>query len=155
MPSDAYAATGAQTTTASPGDTTLAVLAEANHRGFIHDIIFSQSATPADTELQWLVRRLTAVGTEGAGVVPITINDPGGTAAAGLDGAENHTAEPTYTSATEILDFDLNQRATFRWVATPEIGGIVVPATANNGIGVTAISANYSGDTKVTMQWVE
>ena len=154
MAGDVWAVTGTQTTTATPGDTTLAVLASASTRGYIHEWIFSQSATPADTELQWLVRFLTAVGTEGSGVVPASLSDQLGTTVSILDGAENHTGEPTYTSATEMLDFDLNQRATFRWVASPG-GEMVVPGTASNGFGATAISASYSGDTRVTAHWTE
>lgn len=149
---DRYSATGEQTVTATPGDTALAVIAATVTRGQIHDIIFSHAAVPADTVIQWLVRRFTAVGTEGAGVVPIAL-DPGAPAAQ-LDGAENHTVEPTYTAASELFDNDLNQRASFRWVAAPG-GEFVIPAVANNGIGVTPISAAYSGDAKVTAHWQE
>lgn len=149
---DRYAATGEQTVTATPGDTALAVLAVTTTRAKIHDLIFSQSAVPADTVIQWIVRRLTAVGTEGAGVVPVAL-DPDAPAAQ-LDGAENHTVEPTYTAATELHDFDLNQRASFRWVAAPG-GELVIPATATNGIGITPISAAYSGDVKATAHWQE
>lgn len=150
---DKYSATGAQTTTASPGDTTLAIEGDANARAFIGTVIFSQSATPADNVVQWLARRLTAVGTRTT-VTPITISDPGGTAASSMTGAENHTAEPTYTASSELLDFDLNQRATFTFQARPGFE-LVIPATAANGIGFTAISSAYSGDTRVTAHWEE
>ena len=152
--SDTFAVTGTQTTTATPGDTTLAVLGDAAVRGRVFEWIFSQSGTPADNVVQWLVRRLTAVGTEGAGVVPVTLSDPGGTSAGAIDGAENHSVEPTYTAASELLDFDINERATFRWVASPG-GEMVIPATASNGLGATAISATYSGDTRVTAHFTE
>ena len=149
---DRYSATGSQTVTATPGDTALAVLAVIETRGQIHDIIFSHSAAPADTVIQWLVRRFTAVGTEGAGVTPALL-DPGAPAAQ-LDAAEDHTVEPTYTAATELFDNDLNQRASFRWVAAPG-GEFVIPAVATNGIGITPISAAYSGDVRVTAHWQE
>ena len=149
---DRYAATGTQTVTATPGDTALAVLAVTATRGKIHDIIFSHSSSPVDDVIQWLVRRLTAVGTEGAGVTPAPL-DPDAPPAQ-LDGAENHTVEPTYTAATELFDNDLNQRASFRWVAAPG-GEFVIPATATNGIGITPISAAYSGDVRVTAHWQE
>lgn len=150
---DRYGATGSQdVTTASPGDTSLAVLANTATRGRIYDFALTCGGTPADNAIQWLVRRLTAVGTEGAGVTPIALD--GGAPAAQLDGAENHTAEPTYTAASELFDQILNQRAPFRWVAAPG-GELVVPATANNGIGFTAFHASYTGSAEVTAHWLE
>lgn len=150
---DRYGATGnIAAVTASPGDTALAVLATTLTRGKIYDIVFGHGATPADNVIQWLVRRLTAVGTEGAGVVPIAL-DPDAPAAQ-LDGAEGHTVEPTYTAASELFDEPLNQRATFRWVAAPG-GEFVVPATASNGIGITPISAAYTGIASATAHWNE
>jgi len=150
---DHYAATGTiAAVTASPGDTVLAVLANATRRGAIGTVIFSHSATPADNVIQWLARRLTAVGIEGAGVVPIAFD--GAAPAALLDGAEGHTTEPTYTAASELIDEDLNQRATFTWQARPG-GELIVPATASNGIGFTPISAAYTGGARVTAHWYE
>lgn len=150
---DRYAATGnIAAVTATPGDTALAVVANALTRGKIHDIIFSQGAAPADTVIQWLVRRFTVAGTEGGGVTPAPL-DPAAPVAQ-LDGAEGHTVEPTYTAATELFDEDLNQRATFRWVAAPN-GEFVVPATAANGIGITPISAAYTGIASASAHWDE
>lgn len=150
---DKYAATGSQdVTTATPGDTSLAVLAGTTKRGYLYDFVLTCGGTPADNAIQWLARRLTAVGTEGAGVVPIAL-DPGSPAAI-LDGAENHTAEPTYTAASELFDQLINQRAAFRWVARPG-GELVIPATASNGIGFTAFHASYTGSAEVTAHWEE
>lgn len=149
---DRYAATGTQTVTGTPGDTALAVLAVTVTRAKIYDLVFAHSGTPADNVINWLVRRFTVVGTEGAGVVPAPLDSDA--PAAQLDAGENHTVEPTYTAATELLDFDLNQRATFRWVAAPG-GELWVPATASNGIGITPISSGYSGDVTTTVHWEE
>lgn len=149
---DRYAATGTNTVTAAPGDTVLTVFANATTaRAKLYELIFSQSGAPADNVIQWLVRRFTALGTEGAGVTPapLDIDAP----AAVLDAGEDHTVEPTYTAATELLDFDLNQRATFRFVAAPG-GELWLPAVANAGIGATPISA-YTGDARVTAHWEE
>lgn len=150
---DRYGATGnIAAVTASPGDTALAVLATTLTRGRIYDILFSLGAAPADTVIQWLVRRFTAAGTEGSGVVPVALDSDA--PAAQLDGAEGHTVEPTYTAATELFDEDLNQRGTFRWVAAPG-GEFVVPAVASSGIGITPISAVYTGIARVTTHWDE
>ena len=151
---DRYAATGEQTAVeASPSETTLNVFNPGTTvRGRMYEILFSQGGAPADTVIQWLVQRSTVVGTEGAGVVPapLDIDAP----ASILDGAEDHTAEPTYTAATELLDFDLNQRATFRFVAAPG-GEFLIPAVADNGIGAVPASATYTGIARTTMHWSE
>lgn len=148
-----YAVTGSQdVTTATPGDTSLAVLTGTGGRASVYDFILTCGGTPADNAIQWLARRLTAVGTEGAGVVPAPL-DPAD-AASTTDGAENHTAEPTYTAATELFDQIINQRAAFRWVAAPG-GELVAPATASNGIGFTAFHASYTGSAEVTAHFYE
>lgn len=148
-----YAATGASVGAASPGKTALNVFQTSNtRRGRFSDVIFGSSATPADLALTWRLSRSTAVGTEGTGVVPapLDIGDP----ASLFDGAQAHSAEPTYTAATELLEVPLNQRATFRWIAAPG-GEFVTPATANNGVGMAAIHASMVGATEVTMHWEE
>lgn len=148
-----YAATGAQdATTASPGDTSLALIAATTTRGRILDFTLAAGGTPADNAIQWLVRRFTAVGTEGAGVTPTPL-DPADPAAL-LDGAEDHSAEPTYTAGSELFDQIINQRATYRWVAAPG-GDLVIPASAGNGIGFTAFHASYTGQAGVTLHYEE
>ena len=101
-------------------------------RGKIYDIIFGSEATPADAAILWTFRRYTAAGTSTA-VTPQAL-DPADAAFLGQAG-ENHTIEPTYTAGAIMLNIPLNQRATFRWVASPG-GEIVYPATTANGIGI-------------------
>ena len=151
---DRYAATGEQAAvTATPGDTALTVHAIGTTvRGRLYELLFSQGATPADNVIQWLVRRLTALGTEGAAVVPEQLDSDA--PAAILDAGEDHSVEPTYTAATELLDFDLNQRATFRFVAAPG-GEFLLPAVTNAGIGTTPISAAYTGIARTSAHWDE
>ncbi len=148
---DAYAATGSNTVTATPGDTCLGLNGISGRRGWIYEIWFTHAGTPADNVVQWQVRRHSAVGTH-SDVVPTLLTD--GAPAADCIADENHTVEPTITSATEAIDMDLNERASLRWVAVPG-GELVVPATANNGYAATPISATYSGDARVTMHWTE
>ena len=150
---DKYAATGYQTAVeAAPSETALAVIAATVVRGRIYDLLFSHGAAPADTVIEWTVSRFSAVGTEGAGVTPAPLDSDA--PAANLDAGEDHSAEPTYTAATELLEFDLNQRATFRWVAAPG-GELVVPATAGNGIGARPAGAAYTGIAQCTAHWEE
>jgi hypothetical protein len=148
-----YAATGLNACAASPGKTALNVFQTSNTiRPRFFDTIFGSDGTPADNALRFRLSRSTAVGTEGTGVVPAALDsaDP----ASLMDGAEGHSAEPTYTAATEMLDVPLNQRATFRHIVAPD-GEIICPATASNGLGCAAIHASYVGNCEVVMHWQE
>lgn len=151
---DRYAATGYQTAVEAPvSETALAVFNPGTTaRGRLYEMLFSQGASPADTVILWIVGRITALGTEGAGVTPapLDIDAP----ASILDAGEDHSAEPTYTAAEELLEFDLNQRATFRFVAAPG-GEFLLPAVANAGIGAVPSSAVYTGIARCTMHWSE
>lgn len=150
-----YAATGVDPiVTIAPGDTVLTVHSNGTtKRGKLYELIFSIGDTPADNIIQWLVRRCTALGTEGAAVVPAPLGVIPAPAAI-LDAGEAYTVEPTYTAATELLDFDLNQRATFRWVATTD-GAFGIPAIANAGIGITPIGAGVPLLPRITAQFEE
>jgi hypothetical protein len=101
-------------------------------RGEIYDILVGCEAAAADNPFLYVLQRFTAAGTSTA-VVPSAL-DPAD-AATEADAGENHTAEPTYTGVLFLLMIPLNQRATFRWIAT-EGGRLVYPATASNGIGI-------------------
>ncbi len=98
----------------------------------VYDVMFGSEATPADAAILWTVRRCTAAGTSTA-VTPQNLDPADATTE--FDAGENHTIEPTYTSNAILLNIPLNQRATFRWVASPG-GELVMPATAANGCGI-------------------
>jgi len=103
-----YSIDGAQAV-ASPTDSVLGVTSASTIRPMLYDIIFGSSASPADNAIQWLMRRYTAAGTATA-VTPQALDpaDPAALASAG----ENHTAEPTYTSNSELMNLVANQRST-------------------------------------------
>ena len=117
-------------TTASLG--TIGADATRPRRGKWYDIILGSEATPADNAFKYTVQRCTALGTSTA-VTPQPLDSAD--AATESDAGENHTIEPTYTANAILLAVGLNQRATFRWVASPG-GELVYPATASNGLGV-------------------
>jgi len=123
-------------TTASLG--TVGADATRPRRGRFYDLIFGSEASPADNAFLYIVQRCTALGTSTA-VTPSPI-DPAD-AATESDAGENHTVEPTYTANLVLLSVALNQRATFRWVASPG-GELVYPATASNGLGIQTTTAS-------------
>lgn len=147
-----YAATGQDAAVAaSPGTTALGITGGTTVRASIYDVVVGYGGTPADNALRFQAQRITTAGTSTAVTpAPLDSQDPAAVMAAG----ENHSAEPTYTAATELIDISLNQRATFRWVAAPG-GELVTPATASNGIGFRSFHASYTGSSEVTAHWQE
>jgi len=150
--SDQYAATGAQdVTTASPGDSSLGIEGDVVVRGKIYDAVVGQGGAPADNVIAWLVRRATTTGTS----TPVTgqpLDDAAPTVI--LSAGEDHSVEPTMAAGSELLDFPLNQRATFRWVVAPN-GEIWVSASATDAIIFTAISTAYVLSAEATAHWTE
>lgn len=150
---DRYAATGTQdVTTATPGDSVLHLQTITTNRAEIYDLVFSHGAAAADTVINWLVRRYNTADGTFTSVTPAPL-DPGAPAS-GLVCGEDHTAEPTDASVVPLLDFDLNQRATFRWIAAPG-GEIKLSASADTGIYITPVSSTYALASECTMHWNE
>jgi hypothetical protein len=145
-----YSIDGQSTNTASTS--ILGMTGGTGVRPRVYDLLCGSDATPADNAAEYVLQRSTAAGTSTA-VTPQPLDpaDPTAETAAG----ENHTVEPTYTADEIMLQWMQNQRATFRWVAAPG-GEIVVPATANNGLGVQVITvAGSAVNTGVTIHFEE
>ena len=86
--------------------------------------------TPAD-HVQGLIAQRTT--TEGTGTAVVPAPHDAAEAAATVLSDENHTAEPTYTSATELFDGSCHMRSRLVYDARKPW---VIPATADNGIGI-------------------
>lgn len=125
-----YAAQGTQT--AAP-KTVLVLVSTATIRPRLTEYVLSTIGAPnSDASYEIQVKRFTAPGTTTA-VLPTGTdpNDPAATLIAG----SNATVEPTYTAAAPIDDRGVNPRATFRWVSYDQRSELIMPATANNGLG--------------------
>jgi len=153
MPGARYSASGNNTLTSTPGDTCLSLvgITASLRRSWTYELIFGNEGTPADQVLNWTVHRCTAEGTATA-VVPTRLDLAD--AESDMNVGENHTAEPTYTSTEELLEYPLNTRGTFRWVATPG-SEIVTPATNDAGYGIVAFHASITTDYRATALWIE
>ena len=127
-------------------------VATPTRRAKIAEILLGSVATPADQATRFYVGRTTAVGTEGSGFTPVNL-DPGGPAGE-CDAGIAHSAEPTYTASKELLDFSMNQRATFRWVANPGFE-FLLAATQNNGAGLKSKSGTGTAAHEATILFEE
>ena len=147
-----YTASGSQNL-ASSAITALTVAAQSTaHRNEVYDINIGNVGAPADLVTLHTIQRITAVGTAGSAVTPglLDLADRASQSAAG----ENHSSEPTYTSATELLEIPLNHRATFRGVAAPG-SELITPATNNSGLGAKALHASATTEWRVGFMWEE
>jgi len=104
----------------------------------LYDLMLGSEATPQDSIFLWRIFGITAAGTSTA-VTPKPL-DASDTIACLTDSGENHTVDAT-PSGGAVLSIPLNQRATFRWVASP-YGELVAPATANNGFALYTPTAS-------------
>lgn len=123
--------------------TLLAVTAQTTslRRIKLYDMTFGTLGTPADQTYEWDVSRQTAAGTSTA-VTPNPL-DPAD-ASAFTVGSANFTAEGTITATSSMFYLGTNQRASYRWVASPG-SEIVGPAT--NLAGLAARTRSVSGGT--------
>lgn len=123
---------------ASPTDTCLTLTGGTTNRPEIFDGWIGSEGTPADSAIVWYMQRTTAAGT-GTAVTPQALDsgDPAAIAA----GAEDHTAEPTYTAAAILFRLGLNQRASHKLNLDPN-APIRIPATANNGVGLYPVHSS-------------
>ena len=113
-------------------------------RGKIYDLTFALNGTYAttDTEVEYQVIRQTVAATGGSAGTPSPL-DFADAAFSGLNSC-NPTAEGTV--ATEVFHLAANQRATYRWAASPG-SELVYPATASNGFAFRCKgeTAGYTG----------
>lgn len=145
-----YALNGDQNI-ASPAATMLTVTGGTTIEPHVYMLSLGCHDTPADSALQWYIQRTTAAGT-GTSVTPQNLGPT--TTAATAAGAKNHTSEPTYTSNAILWRMALNQRASHTVILDPE-GALVIPATANNGLGIYGSHASSTVDCDCTIHFLE
>ena len=107
-----------------------------------YDIEVGQDGSPADNVIYWTVQRQTAAGT-GSAATPNAIDPADG--AAVTVGTVNSTGEGTVTANSDVWDFALNQRASYRWQVNPGSDQeLVGPATNLAGLTLRAKAPSYA-----------
>ncbi len=147
---DRYAAVGIVTPVTSAPDSMLALNGVATVRGYIYDLGFGSTGTPADNATQWRVARSNTAVAVGAAVTatPLDVSAP----SEQIIPIADVTTEPGY--ADIFIDIGLNQRASWRWVAAPE-GEIQVPADATSSVGIEPTQASGGVDATGYIHWLE
>jgi hypothetical protein len=120
----------------------------------LREFALSTSGVPSsDQNVNAQLRRFTAAGT--GTTLTAGIKSPGSHPTPEVTLLGNLTAEPTY-SAGFVMDLYFNPRNNRPWVAYDQRGEILVPLTANNGIGFqcTAVGGGV-GNFNAEAAWVE
>lgn len=138
-----FAIKGSQNCDTSARATILGLIAATTVRPAIFAFTLGCSGTPADNAIDWILQRFTAAGTS-TSVTPHA-RDPAFQGLAIATAGQNHTVEPTYTSGAIAHSVSLHQKATYAWQAYDAKARIVLPATANNGVGVSVFHSSYNG----------
>jgi hypothetical protein len=114
--------------------------AAASPRRFqLFDLMFGSDATPADFAFLWEFFKRTGTATGGTAptISPLDVSD---TIASTLVANQAPTTNGAGGSTAPLLSVPLNQRASFRWVASPG-SELVSPATASNGFAAATPTA--------------
>lgn len=105
-------------------------------RALVQEFDVGSNATAADNVITYDVSRKDAT-TAGTSTGGTTVATDSTFRASSATTAYNYSAEPT--TYTSLFTLALNQRASYRWVASPG-SELVLPATSNFAIGLRALS---------------
>src|SRR3990167_5703923 len=148
--SDMYAAEGQ-----TAAGTTLTIIEVVSpgttRRASIEYLLIGSDATPADVATEFNVQRGTVSGT-GTSVTPRPL-DPSAPAAIFTCERGTFTGQ-TKTASSAMLNIALNQRSTFQWYAVPG-KGVIIPATADNWVGLESIASGGTPNICATVHWTE
>ena len=110
-----------------------------------------------DCQVQWDLSRNSTTNLFTATAVTPNLLDPADIAA-GYTFQNNATNEGTYTTAGNGLalkNWGINQRGSYRWRALDDGDNIIIPATAGAGLGLRALSSNFTGSAVGNLSWQE
>jgi hypothetical protein len=119
----------------------------------IYDLLLGSDATPADLAGEFVLNRTTTVGVGGSALTEVPL-DPLTAAAGTICHGGTWGTDPVDTANTELLMIALNQRATFRWVASPG-GELIAKALAENGLFLRCVGHGGTPNMNATIHWME
>lgn len=138
--------------TAAGTDLTIILLtSSATVRGTLEEFVVGSITAPADQATEFNILRHTAAAVGGTNLVEGPHDEDNPAPSCTLLGGT--MTEPTY-SATELYNFAVNQRATFRWVARPGKGYRTTVAITD-GVGLRSISSTATPTINASFSWSE
>jgi hypothetical protein len=146
-----YAVTGQENAVTSALTTALDLVGSTTSRPEIYYFTASAEPTMADATVRVAVMDHTTANTMTA-VTPTKI-DPAALAVVATAG-ENASAEGTYTAGSEKYDQNIHLRSQAYWWANYETDRLIVPAAANNGIGLRVLSTTFVGAYDATIHFL-
>lgn len=118
----------------------------------VYELIVSYSGTPADAAALFVMELTTTAGVGGT-VLAETPLDPLTDTAIGAAVGGTFSTKPA--DAAELMQFALNQRATFRWCASPD-GELITVAASAEGIMLNCESVSTgTPNVDATIHWLE
>ena len=117
----------------------------------IYDVLIGTNGIPADNFIEWDISRVTASSTATIlAAQPLDLAN----AAAVTTCTVNSSAHALITTGSNVFYLGANQRASYRWVASPG-GELVAPATSSAGFQLRARSGGYTGTGTGTIHFDE
>lgn len=154
-----YSAPLLQGTVSTTYKTTGAVWSAGSRRIQLYEAQIGQTGalSSTDCQVQWDLSRFsqTAILTATA-VLPNLLDLADSTCLAVFQ--NNATTELTYTTAgagLSLMNWGVNQRGVFRWRALDDGDNIVIPATSLAGIGIRALSSNFTASAVGSISFIE
>ena len=125
----------------------------------IYEIEFGQTGPLASTDcqVQWDVSRFSATAILTATAVVPNSLDEADVSPLSLF-FNNNTGELTYTGAgfgLALKNWSINQRGSYRWRALDDGDNLIIAATAGKGIGVRALSSNFTASAVGNLSFLE
>ena len=117
----------------------------------IYEINAGSDAT-ADNAVKYSIMRTTARGTSSTSVTPNDVSGRDATAVATFDTAWN--INPTITASSQVLQWGMHQRATYRWVAYDYTKMIGAGAGTARGLALMSVvvSATFNAVFSIEFQ---
>ena len=133
-------------------DTVIGLQASTAVRPKIYEVGVSSSSTPNDYSAHYKLTRFDGTGAgTGTGLTEGKLDTNDGAAQGTAVGS--YSAEPT-TAQDSPLNFGVNQRSWYRWVASPG-GASVLPATANYVVGLSCVAVSTQFTAEAYFHWEE
>ena len=125
----------------------------------VYEMEFGQTGplSSTDCQVQWDVSRFSATAILTATSVVPNLLDPADVSPLSLF-FNNNTGELTYTTihlGLALKNWGINQRGSYRWRALDDGDNIVIAATAGSGIGIRALSSNFTASCVGNISFLE